>query len=296
MKIRNGFVSNSSSSSFILISNRGKCDKSIEVLKKYIKEKKRWGETSLEIHLPIKCGEHEFGRQYGTYANLEDKLNLVTYFMLCEDFYGKDTWRKQSDMSDALKGAIIMALEKACGEGSYMSQAYIDIIYDYNTLMYDGEGKFKLELDHQSDVEDNRKMFESAEAMFNFLFNDESAIYNGSDEIYPTFEYEEGAEKYREIYGEYPWCTTKEDFEFEDKDILQLHENEFSPLDDIYYLRELMRGEPPLGRHDARHRKNIEKSWKPYLKRIKREGKKERLDEYITKTINEWFGDREEQE
>lgn len=274
MKIRNGFVSNSSSSSFILTSNRGSYDKAIEELKGYVKTRRRYGSDSYEIHLPIKSGKHCFGREFRTDRRLKDKLNLVTYFLLNEELLRKTDWHALCDMTDSLHGA----LKKGIKEGTGKEVEYINIVYDYNSMFWDSESKEILEVDHQSDISENRRMFDNEDTMYDFLFNDESAIYVGSDEHYPTFEYEEGANAYREIYGEYPWCADEGEFEFEFKDIRQQHEYETSPEDNLSMMFHVYENRPLEYRFEKREYRKWKRDCKPFLRRLKREGKLEAFE------------------
>lgn len=284
MKIRNGFISNSSSSSFVLISNRGNYDPD-EIMKYLKKKKSKYSlyETTYRLNLPIKSGCFCFGRQYKNYKTLADKLNLITYFILSRKIYcnsSVEDWEKTHQMEEMVENAVkTVLIRRSCERGHRPGENEIDVslAFDYNAMFMSSQNRYGevLDVDHQSDSPENMKMFESSKAMYNFLFNDASAICNGSDEEYPTFEYEAAAKEYRDIYGEYPWTIhTEEDLNFNNKDLIQVHEREERPDEELEF------GSTWKERFQWYKKRVVVRqwiSWKfrtlPFVIRMKRQGK-----------------------
>lgn len=194
MKIREGFVSNSSSSSFIII-DRSKNNYCEKALKSFIKKVNIGARHKYILNLPIKGGAKYFGREYKTFHKLSDRLNFMTLqFLEFEMYYGRkdDEVRRISDI-------IYNVIEKAVK--TWDKDPFVSIRYDYNVFMYgSNDDFFEYYIDHQSSFSDgeNTEMFKSEESLYNFLFGRNSRIYMGSDELPWTEDFYRGLLEYYE--------------------------------------------------------------------------------------------------
>lgn len=157
MKIRSGFVSNSSSSSFIVISQSGK-DETQELHEKY---------STTTLVVDGNLGHTQFGWEFEEHAGFGSKLifaYLQAYYLIeNEDERGK-TW--------------LTMLEEVVKETLGVKKIEWDITTRYN---YD-EKKWAY-IDHQSaSIEGmNTEMFVDKKSLKLFLFNTYSYIRTGND-------------------------------------------------------------------------------------------------------------------
>lgn len=194
MKVRNGFVSNSSSSSFIIIGRNPDLSNTSKRFIELLKKDEVFGCYDLILPTYVANEDREFGRFYKKFSRLEDRLNFVAIncikLIFEQGFEGKDT----SKVYDVLRGA----LKRFSSE--YLDRHYISLNFDYNSVSWDSpsEGE-KYTIDHQSLYPDNDEIWESVDSMYDFFFREDSKIYMGSDELEETEEYIEGLkEKYRD--------------------------------------------------------------------------------------------------
>jgi len=149
MKIRNGFVSNSSSSSFIVISNQGN----------------NYNVTLYTAGTLVvgQIGTTEFGWEHTTYNTVYDRINFAYIQTEC----GKD-YNRLKMLEDVLKNNIVGLVKIVW-----------NISDEYNCV----DGKVWGYIDHQSArcEGQNMEMFESMESLTNFIFGMNSYIQGGND-------------------------------------------------------------------------------------------------------------------
>lgn len=146
MKYRYSFITNSSSSSYIVISNEGKYEL----------------ENAYE-HKPFfinsNQGETEFGWDFTIYRNVYDRINfayLQAMYVENQDWLGMlDKVIKEH--TGASKVINELSLDYGSSNWSYI---------DHQSCSYEGE---------------NIEMFESEEKLKDFLFNSKSYIQGGND-------------------------------------------------------------------------------------------------------------------
>lgn len=212
--IRQGFVSNSSSSSFIVYYD--KQDKT-EIKKKFWKESKYYGFYSdgrrdkedcyIEhtITLPFTKGNMEFGWEWGSYYDFYSKVNYVFYqaFKL-EDkvpkylshaslYHHRTPSYELSPME-----VVIEAIRDIYAKMSGKDRERLCITIDYNLLFSDGVNRSDKEynIDHQSildakegDLEIYRNtIFCDKDRMVDFLLHNDFYIQGGNDNVenYPS--------------------------------------------------------------------------------------------------------------
>jgi len=172
MKTRNGFVSNSSSSSFVVISHGGATDKSFG---KYLAynfacEENNWSERTLTVpyslaHLP----SGHFGWDTVQYTSFEDRLAFACLQACYHDGVTEETgepivgeWHKMIGEVLMIRIPNLMDVQFRIStrEGHNISDGYID---------------------HQSAYPNNCEMFATADHLRAFLFNDGSYVQGGND-------------------------------------------------------------------------------------------------------------------
>lgn len=179
MKHRDGFVSNSSSSSFIVY-RKGDTRDTREIPNECITERSRPFEQSVYkvLCLPSKeYGDTAFGWDNKRYHGLMSRLNWCAIQMM----YTKNTdagfvldngekvytWRLKENFRNVVEECFGVAVE-----------------YNYNSIEYDGfEGGFAY-IDHQSSICEDRSIpefFADPEAIEAFLTGEHSYIQGGND-------------------------------------------------------------------------------------------------------------------
>jgi len=149
MKHRLGFVSNSSSSSFVVIADN-------------LHNKSDLQENGTEIVLG-ECGETEFGWEFMNHHDFYSKLN----FAFLQTTYSKKRGGRWYNMIEAV-----------------LLSAGIKIVGNSINDSYSGPGFFGY-IDHQSSaIEDrNTEIFESEDVLKRFLFSKDSYIEQGNDNV-----------------------------------------------------------------------------------------------------------------
>lgn len=192
MKFRNGFVSNSSSSSFIVI-GRNKED-FLENLPHLLWKKV---DVSNRMILPFTYAQLEFGWQFERYRVIEDRINfVVALFMGVED--NEKKWKYKSMFEKVIREHFMNTeAAKAKESGSpFFFHDHLDIRYDYNYYNYDSIIRNYSYIDHQSTLGEgeNTELFESEKNLEDFIFNDGSFIQCGNDNSDYTKEWLEARE------------------------------------------------------------------------------------------------------
>lgn len=188
MKLRTDYVSNSSSSSFIIIANAG-TDKTDEIKSNFQPYSDDW--TSYPI--PNTKGKHEFGWEWEDTSSFEGKLNFVGLQLLYL-FMEKMSNRKREYKRpytgkdfDRLYDMLKHVCKERFGFNVKLNPDVIETnigfsedrggYYGYTTL---ATGYY---IDHQSASSEGEcmEMFESEDTLYDFLRFDESYIRGGND-------------------------------------------------------------------------------------------------------------------
>ena len=187
MKIRNDYVSNSSSSSFIVIVGNG-TDETYNIQRDFLSYSDDWA-----FHeIPSCRGKHEFGWEWEDTHDFSGKLNFIG-IQLLELFMMKVKGKKPEyklpytgDDFDRLYEMV----QKVCKEKFNFNVKLRDDliqmkIYHDKDKGYSGYLTIDDDyyIDHQSSAVEGScmEMFDSEDALYNFLRFDESYIRGGND-------------------------------------------------------------------------------------------------------------------
>lgn len=149
MKLRNGFVSNSSSSSFIVPVMSNIEDINYSSLQQYfgVEEEECWdGETreSYSIALPVESDIRRFGWEEETYGDFANKLNYLII-----QIEGLENVRLRDTLKSELREALDSVCRKVYGKKSLYN---FNVLIDYNKLKWDSIYSYDepYDIDHQS--------------------------------------------------------------------------------------------------------------------------------------------------
>lgn len=206
MKERHGFVSNSSSSSFIVPIMNSIEDVNYESLQRYFKasEVACWdGGTrkAYSITLPVESGAHCFDWEETTYDSFASKLNYLII-----QIEGLEDTRLRNTLKGKLREALKSICRKAYNEESIYS---FDVLIDYNKLKWDSIYNYAelYNIDHQSTWYESEDTVSSyfkthkpdADLIENYLVGD-SYVQGGNDNDDMSADYHESLdilEKYK---------------------------------------------------------------------------------------------------
>ena len=189
MKVRSGFVSNSSSSSFIVPVMTKVDSHCYSSLKSFFTEIRK---KYYSITLPVSGGQHSFDWEEEVYSNFEDKLNyLFLQIMGLTD---------NPQLLEELKSKLEEALKSICAKVYGLSDLRFtfDMEIDYNAIKWDSIYDFNdvYMIDHQSTWNENADTVEmffksnppKADLIETFLLGD-SYIQGGNDNDYMSDSY-----------------------------------------------------------------------------------------------------------
>ena len=148
MKVRYGHISNSSSSSFIVIGNSGKM-----VNPYYF--------TDGVLNIDSRIGNVEFGWEQIKYTNVGDRINFA---------YLQALDANNSDWLDMVEGAVSIYFPRVAQ-------------INWNLTTEDWNSPYHGHIDHQSSAGEgeNIEMFENKETLHRFLFDKDSFIQGDND-------------------------------------------------------------------------------------------------------------------
>ena len=212
MKIRKGFVSNSSSSSFIVYNDKEK-DVDYSRYRKYFKEEDSPYTINpcYSLVLPLRQNSRlkSFGWEFRKRASFEDKVNFLLLQLKSLKNYLYVGNKAFNDMyytiKDSFYGALQLLLEKVLNT----KYCYLDIKIDYNAIEGNSIYNNYIYIDHQSlwtdDYESDSldKYILDFNIKFPWLLDKRSTLHYlvGDSYIQTGNDNEEGTEEYYESLG-----------------------------------------------------------------------------------------------
>lgn len=205
MKIRSSFVSNSSSSSFIVPVINDIKNFDYSSLRPYfnVRDNYRYDSKITEsyyINLPILTGNRDFGWEVCTYSDFVNKLNYLLIQIESLD--------DSSVIKDDIKSKLEKALQSICKKAYGLSEKdhyTFEVEIDYNYLKYDSiyDWYNVFNIDHQSTWQEKS---DCVEKYFSINKPDSSLIENyliGSSYIQGGNDNEDMPEEYHNSYSIY---------------------------------------------------------------------------------------------
>jgi len=195
MKTREDFVSNSSSSSFIVIANAGNdCTSGISASMSSYSEKWR------AYEFPNDNDKHEFGWEFEDTCSFAGKMNFIgiqLLYLFIEKFIDKTSGEKKNDIwcrefTGEDFDRLYDMVKKVCLEKFHFHVKLNDSITKMNIWHDEEKGYFgwlslddNFYIDHQSASSEGScmEMFRSEDALYDFLRFDESYIRGGNDNV-----------------------------------------------------------------------------------------------------------------
>ena len=187
MKLRSDYVSNSSSSSFIIIAKDG-----VDMTETISAEFSSYSEDWTHYEVPCKNGKHEFGWEWEDTCTFEGKLNFVAIqllYLFMEKIENRDREYKREFTGKDFDRLHDM-LKKVCKERFHFNvklneDAIKTHIWHDNEKGYCSYATLDDEyyIDHQSAASEGccMEMFESEDALYDFLRFETSYIRGGND-------------------------------------------------------------------------------------------------------------------
>lgn len=210
MKIRNGFVSNSSSSSFIVYNDKEK-DVDYSQYRKYFKEEDSPYAINLcySIVLPLRQNSRlkSFGWEFRKRGSFEDKVNFLLLQLKSLENYLYIDNRDFNERYYTIKSSFYEALQLLLEKTLNTKYCYLDVKIDYNAMEGNSIYKNYIYIDHQSlwtDDYDSERPDKDISYFSNIRFPwlfDKRSILNylvGDSYIQTGNDNEEGTEEYYE--------------------------------------------------------------------------------------------------